>query len=190
MDGALRTRVTSILRESRASDAGDATSRLATLLYPELRRLAGALMRRERPGHTLQPTALVGEAFVRLVDDHGTTWQDRAHFLGVAAHVMRQVLVDYARRRRAEKRGGGTPPVTFEEHLGHGAGETASVVDLHLALDKLARLDPRGARCAELRLFGGLNAVESAEVLGVSERTARADWTAARLWLARELGRR
>jgi RNA polymerase sigma factor (TIGR02999 family) len=182
-----RTRVTTLLLEARAAGE-DATSRLAELLYPELRRLAGALMRRERPDHTLQPTALVGEAFLRLVDQDQVTWQDRAHFLGVAARVMRQVLVDHARKRRTDKRGGGTPRVTFDDALGHGAGDEGSVLDLHRALEKLAEFDPRGARVAELRLFGGLTVVETAEVTGVSERTARNDWAVARLWLARELG--
>jgi len=188
MESQLATRVTGLLRRVRTTSAREATDELAETLYPELRRLAGALMRRERPGHTLQPTALVGEAFLRLVDQTGATWQDRAHFLGVAARVMRQVLVDHARRRGAAKRAGGQERVTFTENLAPGSDDGLAVLDLHRALEKLAAFDERGARVAELRLFAGLTAVETAEVTGVSERTVRSDWNAARLWLARELG--
>jgi RNA polymerase sigma factor (TIGR02999 family) len=156
-------------------------------LYPELRRIAGSLMRKERPGHTLQPTALVGEAFVRLVDERQITWQDRAHFLGIAARVMRQILVDHARRRGAAKRGGGGERVTFDERLGHGAARGLAVLDLQRALDRLEALDPRGARVAVLRLFGGLTVPEIAEVVGVAPRTVDGDWAVARRWLAREL---
>lgn len=188
MESDLATRVTGLLQRVRTTSARGATDELAEALYPELRRLAGALMRRERPGHTLQPTALVGEAFLRLVDQRDTTWQDRAHFLGVAARVMRQVLVDHARRRAAVKRAGGQERVTFTENIGPGSTDGLAVLDLHRALEKLAAFDERGARVAELRLFAGLTAVETAEVTGVSERTVRSDWHAARLWLARELG--
>lgn len=184
----LRGQVTRILQEARAGADVSATDRLTEALYPELRRIAAALMRRERAGHTLQPTALVGEAFVRLVDERQITWQDRAHFLGIAARVMRQILVDHARRRAAEKRGGAVDRVTFDERLGHGAVDDVAVLDLHLALEKFETLDPRGARIAELRLFGGLTVPEVAQVVGTSPRTVDGDWAVARRWLARELG--
>lgn len=190
METELATRVTGLLRRVRTTSAREGTDELAEALYPELRRVAGALMRRERPGHTLQPTALVGEAFLRLVDQRDATWQDRAHFLGVAARIMRQVLVDHARRRSAAKRAGGEERVTFTENLGVGGGDGLEVLDLHRALERFATFDERGARVAELRLFAGLTAVETAEVTGVSERTVQNDWKAARLWLARELGGR
>jgi RNA polymerase sigma factor (TIGR02999 family) len=186
---ARRGHVTRILRDARAGGDPAAVQHVAEALYPELRRIAGSLMRKERPGHTLQPTALVGEAFVRLVDGRRVTWQDRAHFLGIAARVMRQILVDHARRRAAEKRGAGFERLTFDERLGHGAADEVAVLDLHRALDKLEALDPRGARVAELRLFGGLTVPEIAEVLGVVPRTVDGDWAVARRWLARELPR-
>lgn len=189
--GNLRSQVTRILQEARAGTDPGATRRLAEALYPELRRIAGSLMRRERAGHTLRPTALVGEVFVRLVDERQVTWQDRAHFLGIATHVMRQILVDYARRRAAEKRGGGLARVTFDEfdeRMGHTSTNEIVVLDLDLALEKLAALDPRGARVAELRLFGGLTVPEIAQVVGISSRTVDGDWAVARRWLARELG--
>jgi RNA polymerase sigma factor (TIGR02999 family) len=188
MSEALRTSITGLLHDRRRAAGPDVTERLAQALYPELKRIAAGLMRRERGGHTLQPTALVSEAFLRLVDERDITWQDRAHFLGIAARVMRQVLVDHARRHAARKRGGGLALVTFDEALGHGAGEPAAMLDLHRALEKLAARDPRGARVAELRIFGGLTLAETAEVAGVSERTAGSDWAVARLWLSRELG--
>jgi RNA polymerase sigma-70 factor, ECF subfamily len=189
MSDVLRTEITSILRDRHQGSGSAVTERLTQALYPELRRVAAGLMRRERRDHTLQPTALVSEAFVRLVDQRGITWQDRAHFLGIAAKVMRQILVDHARRHSAGKRGGGQQFVTFDEGLGHGAAETAAMLDLHRALDKLAAQDPRGAHVAELRIFGGLTIAETAEVTGVSERTVGSDWAVARLWLSRELSR-
>jgi RNA polymerase sigma-70 factor (ECF subfamily) len=187
-DKDLRSQVTRSLREAGAGADAEATERLAEALYPELRRIAGSLMRRERVGHTLQPTALVGEAFVRLVDERQIDWQGRAHFLGIAARVMRRILVEHARRRAAEKRGGGVDRVTFDERLGHGKADDVATLDVHLALEKLEALDPRGARVAELRLFGGLTVAEIAHVVGTSARTVDSDWAVARRWLARELG--
>ena len=143
-------------------------------------------MRRERPGHTLQPTALVAEAFLRLVDETQVQWQDRAHFLGIAARVMRQILVDHARRRAAVKRGHELRRVTFDENLGHGSNQSFELLALHEALDRLAALDPRGARVVELRVFGGLTIDEIARLLDVSKRTVDNDWVVARMWLARE----
>jgi RNA polymerase sigma factor (TIGR02999 family) len=180
--------VTRILLDARDPEATGTTERLMEALYPELRRLAASLMRRERQAHTLQPTAVVGEAFLRLVDQTRVQWKDRAHFLGIAARVMRQVLVDHARRHRAAKRGVGLQRVT----LGEDVGVASPVVDLLLldeTLTRLAALDERGARVVEMRVFGGLTVEETAEALGVSRRTVDNDWAMARRWLARELGR-
>ncbi len=187
MDAADRSRLTGILIDARDPQRELASDQLAELLYPELRRLAGRLMRRERADHTLQPTALVGEAFLRMVDQTRTGWKDRAHFLGIAARVMRQVLVDHARRHAAAKRGAGIQRVTFDEAAGAGA-QVLDLLVVNDALDRLDALDNRGARVVELRVFGGLSVEEIAHVLGVSKRTVDGDWAMARLWLARELG--
>ena len=183
----MRSEITEILLDARKSADSGATDRLVEALYPELHRMAQGLMRRERAGHTLQPTALVGEAFLRLVDQTRIEWQDRAHFLGIAARVMRQVLVDHARRHVAAKRGAEMQRVTFDESLGHGSDRGFEVLELHEALERLATLDPRGAQVVELRVFGGSTIEEVAHVLGVSKRTVDNDWAVARMWLAREL---
>lgn len=181
-----RARITQILVDARAPGAGDASARLAEALYPELRRLAAALMRRERQDHTLQPTALVAEAFLRLVDPSGIDWKDRAHFLGIAARVMRQILVDHARRHGAAKRGAGAQRITLSDNLSGNPGP-AELLLVNDALDRFARLDVRGARVVEMRVFGGLTVGEIADALGVSKRTVDNDWAVARMWLAREL---
>src|SRR5688572_24750285 len=144
-------------------------------------------MRRERPGHTLQPTELVHNAWFKLVDQTQVAWTDRAHFLNIAGRAMRQVLVDHARRRGAMKRADAADRVTFNDDAGHGAVASFEVLDLHDALDRLAALDPRGAQVVEARVFGGMNVEEVAHVLGVSKRTVENDWTVARRWLSREL---
>ena len=182
-----QTRVTRILIDSSGDGNPCSTKDLAEALYPELRRMAGRLMRAERVGHTLQPTALVGEAFLRLVDQSQVDWQHRAHFLGVASRVMRQVLVDHARARAAGKRGGGAPNVAIDTAIPQADGP--SVVDLLLldeVLGRLAAVDQRAARVVELRVFGGLTVEDVAGVLGVSRRTVDGDWAMARMWLARE----
>jgi RNA polymerase sigma factor (TIGR02999 family) len=183
-----RTRITQILVDARQGGADGANARLAEALYPELRRLAAALMRRERQDHTLQPTALVGEAFLRLVDQTRIDWQDRNHFLGIAARVMRQILVDHARRHGAVKRGAGVQMVTLDDNLSGNAGPVELLV-VNDALERFARLDERGARVVEMRVFGGLTIDEIAGALGVSKRTVDNDWAVARMWLARELSR-
>jgi RNA polymerase sigma-70 factor, ECF subfamily len=188
MDEPDRGRITSVLLDTRNPKSGLASEQLAEALYPELRRLAGSLMRRERADHTLQPTALVGEAFLRLVDQTKTDWKDRAHFLGIAARVMRQVLVDHARRHAAAKRGAGVQRVTFDDAAGVSGGQVVDLLVVNDALERLAALDERGARVVEMRVFAGLTIEEIAHVLGVSKRTVDADWAMARLWLARELG--
>jgi RNA polymerase sigma factor (TIGR02999 family) len=179
--------ITRILQDCRNGGNPGATDRLVEALYPELRKVARALMRRERPDHTLQPTALVGEVFLRLVDQTRIEWRDRAHFLGVAARVMRQVLVDHARRRAAGKRGAGVRRVAFDESLGHGLPKDVEILALHEALTRLSEIDPRGAQVVELRVFGGSTVEEIARTLGVSKRTVDDDWAVARMWLAREL---
>jgi RNA polymerase sigma-70 factor, ECF subfamily len=177
------------LSEGRAQ-AGD---ELLPLLYEELRELARRYMRRERSDHTLQPTALVHEAYLRLVDQRDVAWRSRAHFLGIAAQAMRRVLVDHARRHRAGKRGGGhriTLVDALESEGSHAGAPAASVVDLvamDQALERLGELDPRALRVVELRYFAGLDVAEAAEVLNLSPATVKRDWRDARTWLRREL---
>lgn len=180
---------TQLLMVLRAGDerGEQATERLSELLYPELRRIAGRLMQGERAGHTLQPTAVVHEAFVRLVGEGTVEWQDRAHFLGIAARVMRRILIDHARRRGAAKRGGEVDQVTLDEGVVSGEQSAVGLLALDDVLTRLAEIDDRGARVAELRIFGGLTVRETAEELGVSARTVNGDWAVARLWLTREL---
>jgi RNA polymerase sigma factor (TIGR02999 family) len=169
------------------SDRSAAASRLLELLYGELRRIAARLMRRERAGQTLQPTALVHEVYMRLVDQPGMQWSDRAHFLGVAARAMRQILVDRARRRTARRRGGGLHRVTLDEEAAGDGGRELELLELHEAMERLASLDERAARVTEMRLFGGMTVAEIAHVLGVSTRTVDDDWAVAKAWLRREL---
>lgn len=180
-----RNRVTEILRNLNVSDAR-ARDELVALVYDELREIARRQLRNERPGHTLQPTALVNEAYLRLFDASANGWESRAHFFGIAARAMRQVLVDYARRRDAEKRGGKMERVTLVTDIADD-GASTDVVDLHLALEKLSQHDDALARLVELRFFAGLTLDEAADTVGVSRRTAANDWAAARLWLQREL---
>jgi RNA polymerase sigma factor (TIGR02999 family) len=155
-------------------------------MYDQLRRLAAAQLARERPEHTLTPTALVHEAYLRLVGDTHLDHKDRAYVLAAAANAMRRVLVDHARGRGAAKRGQGWQRITLDEALAEDRREI-EFLDLNRALDKLATLDERGARIIELRFFGGLTLDETAEVLGVSRRTIASDWAMARSWLSREL---
>ena len=180
--------VTELLRAWADGDDG-ALERLTPLVEAELRRLARGYMRRERPGHTLQTSALVNEAFLRLTDARRVRWQDRAHFLGISARLMRRVLVDHARSRGYLKRGGGARRVTLDEGLvGAAAAEPAlDVVALDRALTTLAAADARKGRIIELRFFGGLSVEETSEVLQVSPDTVKRDWRLAKLWLLREL---
>jgi RNA polymerase sigma factor (TIGR02999 family) len=164
-----------------------ALEELTPLVYGELRRLAHHYISRERPGHTLQTSALVNEAYVRLVEQKEVDWQCRAHFYGIAARLMRQVLVDYARRRGYAKRGGEARRVLLDEALVVSDERAAEVVALDEALEGLAKLDPRQSQIVELRFFGGLSIEETAEVLGVSPGTVMADWTVAKAWLRRAI---
>jgi RNA polymerase sigma-70 factor (ECF subfamily) len=160
---------------------------LMPLVYGELRRLASRRLGRERAGHTLQTTALVHEAYLRLVDQKEANWRNRAHFFAVAAQMMRRILVDYARSRNFAKRGGGAKQVSLDEAMIVSDERAADVVALDEALDALARFDERKSRMVELRFFGGLSIEETAEVLGVSPGTVMRDWTLAKAWLQREI---
>ena len=173
-----------------AWSSGDTTAgdRLLAAIYDELHRQAGRAMRRENEAHTLQATALVHEAYLRLVDQRRVEWRNRAHFFGVAAQMMRRVLVDHARARLTEKRGGGLQQITLGD-LGAAVNEPSiEVLALHEALERLSALDPDQARLVELRYFGGLGIDETAEALGVSPATVKREWAVARAWLRRELG--
>ena len=178
--------VTELLRLWSDGDDG-ALDRLMPLVEAELRRLARAYMRRERRGHTLQTTALINEAFLRLTDARRVRWQDRAHFLGISARLMRRVLVDHARARGYRKRGGGAHRVTLHEGLIASPDPAVDVVALDRALEALAAVDDRKSRVVELRFFGGLSVEEAAQVLRVSTDTVKRDWRLAKLWLLREL---
>jgi RNA polymerase sigma factor (TIGR02999 family) len=167
--------------------AEEARSALFVRLYDDLRQVARRLMREEREDHTLRPTALVHEVYIKLSGLKDPVFENRAHFFGVAARAMRQILVDYAREHSAQKRGAGLKRVTLEEALKAGSTPTYDILDLDAALDKLMRLDARAARVAEMRAFAGMTVDEVAQALGVSPRTVDGDWAVARLWLSREL---
>jgi RNA polymerase sigma factor (TIGR02999 family) len=166
----------------------DALAKLTPLVYQELHRLAQRYMAQERPGQTLQATALVHEAYLRLVDVKKLNWQNRAQFFGVSAQFMRRILVDRARSRRSLKRGGDAQPVSFDEALVLSPEPGQDLVALDDALKTLATMDPRRSRVVELRFFGGLKVEETAEVLHVSPETVMHDWKLAKAWLLRELG--
>lgn len=178
--------VTALLGDwSRGNHA--ALDQLLPLVYAELRRVAARQLRDERPDHTLQPTALVHEAYLRLVDQRHVDWQGRAHFFGVAARVMRRILVDHARRHTADKRGEGAPRVPLDEAHDVAASSELPLLALDRALDRLQQLDAGLARIVELRAFGGLTIDDAAHVLNVSPSTAKRDWRTAKAWLTREL---
>jgi len=166
-----------------------AAAQLMPLVYANLRALAADYMRHERPDHSLQPTALVHEAYLRMIDISQVDWAGKTHFFAVAARQMRRVLIEHARRVGALKRGGGLRRIVLEDDLAIAAAGTLDLLALDRALEKLTALNRRHGRVAELRLFAGLGAKDAAFVLGVSERTAREDWRWSRAWLARELGR-
>lgn len=188
MEDADRQQVTQILGQLVSGD-DSAASRLLPLVYEELRGLAGHLMGGERPDHTLQPTALVHEAYIRLVGAGQTEWKGRKHFLAVASRAMRRLLINHARDRRAAKRGGGDwAKVTLDDALAVAEKRVFDILVLDDALEQLAKLNERQARLVELRFFGGLTLEEAADVLEVGPTTAKGDWAIARAWLARELG--
>ncbi|SPE33260.1 RNA polymerase, sigma subunit, ECF family [Candidatus Sulfopaludibacter sp. SbA6] len=179
--------VTLLLAEMR-SGRKDALTRLVPLVYNELRRLAGRYMQDERTGHTLQPTALVHEAFLRLAGQDRANWRNRAQFMGIAGQLMRRILVDHARKRHAAKRGGTL--VTLDEGVGNPhstAAQPEEILAVDEALARLDRLDPQQARVVELRYFGGLSAEETAEAMGMSQRTVEREWATAKAWLRAQL---
>ena len=180
--------ITLMLQEFVAGDK-TALDRLMPHLYAELRKLAGRQLQNERSSHTLQPTALVHEAYVRLIGDDQPDYHNRAHFLGVAARVMRQILIDHARMHNAEKRGGGQLSCSFEEGMDHPVERPRAMVAVDDALQALEQSDPGKARLIEMRFFGGLTAEESAEVLGLPVQKVRAELRVAQAWMKRELER-
>jgi RNA polymerase sigma-70 factor (ECF subfamily) len=171
-----------------AWSGGDQTAleRLTPIVYKELHRVAARYMRSERPGHSLQTTALVNEAYLRLVDCHSVQWKDRAHFFAVSAQLMRRILVDYARRHN-QKRGGGVLRLSFDDAMETGDHPSTDLVALDDALNGLQRVDPRKTQVVEMRFFGGLSVDETAEVLKISPITVMRDWNTAKAWLYREL---
>lgn len=178
--------VTQLLIDLRKGDR-QAEERLIPLVYHELRHLAQRYMRNEKPGHSLQPTALVHEAYIRLTDIREIDWQNRAHFFAVAAQLMRRILIDRARAHCAHKRGGLAKAVTFDEALAVTSSSPEQLIMLDQALERLAQFDPRQARIVELRFFAGLTEEETAQVLEVSPRTVKRDWRLARAWLYEKL---
>ena len=181
-----REEVTRLLVDWNATDS-EAAARLMPIVYDELRQLARKYLQRERPDHTLQATGLVHEAYLRLVDQGTTTWQNRAHFFGVAAQVMRRVLVDHARNRRAEKRAGGWEKLALDDAIDSSAERSVDLIALDDALKDLSALDARQSQIVELRFFGGLTNEEIAEVLQISPRTVKREWRMAKAWLRREI---
>ncbi len=183
----VKPEVTRLLVEWSDGDAG-ALDALMPLIYDELRRLARGYLGRERGNHTLQPTALVNEAYLRLVDQRRVRWQNRAHFFGIAAQIMRRLLVDHARSVRSDKRGGGVTKLELDDAMSAAAGpRDVDLEDLDRALTRLAAIDERQSRVVELRYFAGATNEETAEALGIAVATVKRDWTMARAWLRKQL---
>jgi RNA polymerase sigma-70 factor (ECF subfamily) len=178
--------VTQLLERWSAGDES-ALDELTPLVYAELRKLAAGYVRRERPGHTLQATALVNEAYLRLIGQRGGAFHGRSHFYGIAARLMRQILVEHARKHRAEKRGGDRVAVSLEHADEVTSTPDVDILAVHEALERLAAFDEQQARIVELRFFGGLSIAEASEVLGVGHATVERDWSMARAWLRKEL---
>jgi RNA polymerase sigma factor (TIGR02999 family) len=180
------TQLTGLLQRLTAGDAG-AAAQVVPLIYQELRQLAAHYMAQERSSHMLRPTALVHEAYLRLVDQRQTNWRNRSHFYGAAAQVMRRILVDHARARQAEKRGGDATPLCLDEAVAFSDGQPQELIQLDEALGRLAHMNSRHSRIIELRFFAGLTVEETAEVMGISPKTVKRDWSVARAWLHREI---
>jgi RNA polymerase sigma-70 factor (ECF subfamily) len=179
--------VTMLLKQLSSGNQ-DVLAELIPLVYDELRRLAAYHLRRERSNHTLQATALVHEAYLRLVDQRHVDWKNRSHFFGVAAHLMRRILLMHARRVHAAKRGGSAQRISLDEGVVFTREHSPELVVLDELLTRLAALDPQQARIVELRFFGGLSVEETADLLGISSATVKRDWAMAKAWLAREMG--
>ncbi|HEY7095366.1 MAG TPA: sigma-70 family RNA polymerase sigma factor [Terriglobales bacterium] len=176
-----------VLLEQLAQGNQQAGDRLIPLVYDELRRIAGRYMRREKADHVLQTTALVHEAYLKLVEQRSVEWQGRTHFYAIAASLMRRILIDDARKRIRAKRGGGQSPVMLDEALVYSPGRSSELLEIDGALQRLAEIDQRQAKVVELRFFAGLSVEETAEVLGISPKTVKRDWSVARAWLHGEL---
>jgi RNA polymerase sigma-70 factor, ECF subfamily len=181
--------VTLLLSALTRGDDG-AASKLIPVVYGELRKLAGSYMRKERVDHTLQATALVHEAYLKLVEQRSVNWQSRAHFFGIAAQIMRRILIDHARGHTREKRGGEQRKVSLDEAFIFAEQRADELLAVDDSLNQLAKFDPRQARVVELRFFGGLSVEEAAEVLGVSPKTVKRDWSVAKAWLYADLKER
>lgn len=179
--------VTQLLKQLSSGNQ-DVLAELIPLVYDELRRLAAYHLRQERSDHTLQATALVHEAYLHLVDQRHVDWKNRSHFFGVAAHLMRRILLMHARRHHAAKRGGSAQKISLEEAVVFTRERSAEIVALDELLTRLAELDPQQARIVELRFFAGLSVEETADLLGISSATVKRDWAMAKAWLAREMG--
>jgi RNA polymerase sigma factor (TIGR02999 family) len=178
--------VTQLLTELTGGNRA-AVDELTPLVYQELKRIARGQLRNERPGHTLQPTALVHEAYLKLVDQREVAWQNRVHFFGVAARLMRRILLDYAKQRVRDKRGGGMHHTTLNEGLVVSSDRASDLVVIDEALTRLEQLDARQAKVVEMRFFGGLSVEETAEAMGISAPTVKREWAMAKAWLHREL---
>jgi len=187
LDGSLAPRnLTQLLVQWRNGDRA-ALDEMTPVVYEELRRLARHFLAAERSDHTLQPTALVHEAYLRLVDQHAVDWRNRAHFLAMAATMMRRILINYAEAHKAAKREGSVQMVTLDEAFGMHTDPRIDLLHLNTTLDRLSELDAQQARVVELRYFGGLSVDETAEVLGVSPATVKREWSTARLWLMQQM---
>jgi RNA polymerase sigma factor (TIGR02999 family) len=184
-----QTQITQLLQKWQEGN-NEALETLMPLVYAELKRLAGSYLRRERPDHTLQSAALVNEAYLRLVDQTQTQWQNKAHFFGIAAQMMRRILADHARGHNAAKRGSGMPELELNEAMAQAQTKSVDLLDLEEALQKLEKLDAQQGKIVELRFFSGLSIEDTANVLGISPATVKRDWAAARAWLFREVGAR
>lgn len=180
--------VTSLLAQWAGGDAA-ALDSLIPLIYDDLHRIAARHLRQEKPEHTLQATALINEVWLRLVGERTISWQNRAHFFGVSAEIMRRILVDHARRKQAGKRGGGMATIVLDENVDWSDERDVSLVALDDALVALALLDPQQSKVVELRFFAGLTVEETAEVLGVSPTTIKREWRTARAWLLNEMAK-
>lgn len=178
--------VTQLLVEGSKGNK-EALDQLLPIVYDELRRQAARYLRQELPGHTLQTTALIHEAYIRLIDQRNVQWQNRAQFFGIAAQLMRRILVDHARTKKRAKRGGSNLRVSLNEALAATKGSEVDLIALDQALDKLAEIDPQQSRVVELRFFSGLSVAETAEVLDISPATVKRDWSVAKAWLYREI---
>lgn len=184
--GASKGEVTELLQKWSGGDAV-AFEKLLPLVYDELHRMAGGFLKHERGSHTLQPTALVHELYLRMVDQDRSRWEDRKHFFSVAAKMMRRILVDHARKHLAEKRGSGLARLPIEDALDHPAPTSSVVLEIDAALTRFAEIDPERSHIVELRYFGGMDLAEIADLLQVSRTTVKRHWTVARMWLHREL---